>query len=113
MILSCASCIFFRFSGNDRPIIKDLDNYVVKDVADRWRYLGIQLLDPFSGNDLNIIEKNHPLNVVGCCHSMFQKWLETKPDATWNQLLLALKSPCVELNHLADQIEQKLRHTCK
>ena len=57
MILSCASCIFFRFSGNDRPIIKDLDNYVVKDVADRWRYLGIQLLDPFSEKELDIIEK--------------------------------------------------------
>ena len=37
---------------------------------------------------------------------MFKKWLEAHEDASWNQLIEALKS--IKLVHLATQIEQKL-----
>ena len=37
---------------------------------------------------------------------MFKKWLEAHEDASWNQLIEALKS--VKLVHLATQIERIL-----
>ena len=43
-----------------------------------------------------------------CCKCMLKKWLDTKADASWNQLLVALRSPSVQLASVADQIEQKL-----
>ena len=39
---------------------------------------------------------------------MFVKWLDTEENASWDQLLEALRSPSVELMHLANQIEQML-----
>lgn len=94
--------------GDDRPTLKDLYNYVVHGVAKNWRDLGVQLLDPSTESMLGIIEKNHPQDVIGCCKSMFQYWLDTRLDASWSQLLVALRSPCVQLNCLAEQIEHKL-----
>jgi len=62
---------------------------------------------------LDIIEKECQNNVKGCCMRMFQKWLEKTPDASWNQVLAALKTRSVELNYLADEIEQKLKEKCE
>ena len=39
---------------------------------------------------------------------MFTKWLDTQVMASWNQLLKALRSPSVQLEYLANQIEQML-----
>ena len=39
---------------------------------------------------------------------MFVKWLDTQENASWDQLLEALRSPSVQLMHLANQIEQTL-----
>ena len=41
---------------------------------------------------------------------MFAKWLDTQENAIWDQLLEALRSPSVQLMHLAKQIEQMLDH---
>ena len=38
---------------------------------------------------------------------MFGKWLQ-QDGASWNQLLEALRSPSVQLMHLASKIEQML-----
>ena len=38
---------------------------------------------------------------------MFAKWLQ-QDDASWDQLLEALKSPSVQLMHFANQIDQIL-----
>ena len=84
-----------------------MHNHIVKGVADKWKDLGVQLLNP-SENELNIIEKDHPRDNMECCKCMLQKWLRAKPDANWNQLIDSLRSPCVQMNHLADQIKQKL-----
>ena len=43
-----------------------------------------------------------------CCQEMFIKWLNTKENASWNQLLEALRSPCVQRIDLASQIEKTL-----
>ena len=109
-------CLFVSiFSlGYDRPSLRDLHNHVIPAVASKWRDLGVQLLNPStSDNILEIIKENHPQDVMGCCKYMLQKWLDTIPDASWNQLLEALRSPCVQLNFLADQVECKLIKKCK
>ena len=86
---------------------------MVPGAAVKWRDLGVQLLDPTSGDMLDIIEKDNQNDVKECCKRMLQKWLKKTPDASWNQLLEALRSPDVELNHLANQIEQEFMKKCK
>ena len=102
--------IHFLCIGEDHPSLKDLYIHVLQEAADRWRDIGVLLLDPAI---LKVIEKDHPQDVMGCCKCMLEKWLESKPDGSWNQLLEALKSPCIQLNTLAQQIEQKLRKKSK
>ena len=99
--------------GDDRPSLKDLHNHVVQGVASKWRDLGVQLLDPDSENMLVIIERNHPQDVIECCKCVLRKWLDTKSDASWNQLLEALRSPSLQLNYLSDEIEHKFKEKCK
>ena len=99
--------------GNDRPSLKDLHNHVVQRVAERWRDVGVQLLNTTTESMLGIIEKDHPQDVMGCCKCMFQYWLDTRPDASWNQLLEALRSPSVQLNSLAMLVEHKIIKQCK
>ena len=39
---------------------------------------------------------------------MFNEWLNTQDGASWDQLLKALRSPSIQLMHLASKIEQML-----
>ena len=71
----------------------------------KWKDLGVQLLPP---ETVGTIEQNHPQNVVSCCKRVLEEWRETTTDPTWNQLIRALRSPSVQLNHLAGQLEQML-----
>jgi len=98
------------YIGEDLPSLRDLYIHALKEAADRWRDIGVLLLNPAT---LRIIEKNNPQDVEKCCKCMLEKWLDTQPDACWNQLLEVLRSPGVELNTLAHQIELKLRRKCK
>ena len=99
--------------GSDRPTLKSLYDHVVMKVADKWRDLGVQLLRSDQERLLNIIEVDHPLNATGCCKCLFEKWLETNADATWNVLIKALKSPTVQLDYLASQLEKMLMTECE
>ena len=58
---------------------------------------------------LKVIAANYPQNVVKCCQTMIEEWLEIRKDASWNQLIEALKSPGIELLHLASEINGRLR----
>ena len=77
-------------------------------VADRWKDLGVQLLRSDQEKMLDIIEANHPHDVVTCCKRIVNIWLDATEDATWNMLVKALKSPSVQLNYLAGQLEKML-----
>ena len=68
--------------------------------------MGIELLEPEDLPALDEIQKNYPRDVGMCCTKMLQLWLERQPDATWEQLIQALKE--VEMNELAKNIEQEL-----
>ena len=99
--------------GRDRPSLRDLSNHVIPDVANKWKYLGIQLLDPEHQRELDTIEVNHSQDVKECCLSMLKKWLDATEDASWNQLLEALRSRSVDLNTLANQIEKSFTMECE
>jgi len=97
------------YTGDDRPILRTLYDQVVPLVADKWRDLGVHLLEPSQIRQrvLEVIAADHPHSVEDCCKSVFEKWLNTQEDASWEQLLEALKS--VQLDYLASQIENKLK----
>ena len=85
----------------------------MNDVADKWKELGVQLLRSDQENRLKIIAADHPHDVVSCCKRVLEKWLDTTTDATWNQLITALRRPSVQLDYLANQLEQMLSTECK
>ena len=88
--------------------MKDLDKYIVKEAAHKWKDLGLQLL-PYGGCAvLHMIEVDHPCDTVSCCRRVLEEWLDTTTDATWNQLTRALKNPRVQLDYLADRLEQMM-----
>ena len=93
--------------------MKDLYDHVVMKVADKWRDLGVQLLRSDQERLLHIIEVDHPRDSTGCCKCLFEKWLETNADDTWNVLIKALRSPTVQLNYLASQLEKMLMTECE
>ena len=103
-----ALLVVIIYTGDDRPILRDLYDHVLPSVADKWRDLGVELLHPtlIEQRVLEVILANHPHSVENCCKSMFEKWLNTQEDASWQQLLEALQT--MQLNYLHDQIEKKL-----
>ena len=96
------------FTGNNRPTIRLLNKLVKKSVTIKWHDLGIELLGDESLQALDEIQKNYPRDASTCCTKMFQLWLERQPDASWRQLIQALREPNIEMNELANTIEQKL-----
>ena len=52
------------------------------------------------------LSANNPNNMDECCKEMFQLWLRKCANATWNQLIQALKE--IGLNKLATIIEGML-----
>ena len=70
--------------------------------------MGIELLGDESLHALDEIQQNYPRDAGTCCTKMFQLWLERQPEASWRQLIQALREPNIEMNELANAIEQKL-----
>ena len=106
------NCMVFYMSsvytGNDRPSLKDLYDHVVPNVADKWEDLGVQLLRPDQEKMLDVIAADRSHDVVSCCKRVLKKWLDTSTNATWNELIRVLRRPSVELDCLANQLEQML-----
>ena len=96
-------------TGCDRPALKLLNKYVRKDTSHKWHDLGLELLEPEDEGMLNEIETNNPIDVSTCCKEMFQLWLRKSHNASWNQLIQALKE--VELSNLAAKVEEMLLPT--
>ena len=100
--------ISFYLVGNNRPTIRLLNKLVKKSVTTKWHDLGIELLGDESLQALDEIQQNYPRDAGTCCTKMFQLWLERQPEASWRQLIQALREPNIEINELANAIEQKL-----
>lgn len=101
------------YTGSDRPSLKDLYDHVVPKVADKWEDLGVQLLRPDQEKMLDVIAADSSHDVVSCCKRVLKKWLETSTNATWNELIRALRRPSMELDRLANQLERMLSIECK
>ena len=86
---------------------------MVPSVADKWRDIGVHLLHPALIKDraLEVIAANHPHSVEGCCKSMFMKWLDTRKDANWSQLIEAIKA--IGLRNVASKLEKGLPGTVR
>ena len=82
---------------------------MVPQVAHKWKDLGVQLLRPDQQRVLDIIELDHPRNAVECCKRLFQKWLDTDTNATWDQLIAVLRSPSIGLDHFATQLIEHIK----
>ena len=96
-------------TGSDRPKLKDLCRHVVKQAAHKWRDLG-ELLE-LESYKMEMTAFNHSHDIDMCCMDVLMTWLDTTPNASWNQLIRALRS--VQLNYLADQLEEMLSIKCK
>ena len=77
-------------------------------VADKWYDIGLELLEQKDERTVNIIKTNNAGNVAECCTEMLELWLKRQPNATWNQLIKALRAPGIELNNAASKIEKML-----
>ena len=73
--------------------------------AQKWKDLGIELI-PDGEAAVSTIAVNNKGDVTSCCASMFDKWLEKDPKASWRQLIEALN--IIGLGALATQIKEKL-----
>ena len=94
------------YVGHDKPSLKFLNRYVKDLVGTKWHDLGIELLDS-DDDELDTIAADHPSGLSKCT-KMFKLWLRKQSTASWNQLIEALRQPGINLNALADKIEQML-----
>ena len=106
--------MFFSIHVVDaRPEIKYLNRYVRGELSsacegnpEAWKDLGVELLPPGGSSiaALKTISANSHGNVIKCCASMFSLWLERQPEASWRQLIEALKA--TNLGNIAADLEK-------
>lgn len=53
-----------------------------------------------------MIAADHPQSVEESCKCVFEKWLCSQNDASWNQLIEAINT--IELKNLASKLEKQL-----
>ena len=63
----------------------------------------IELLDLEDIYTLDEIQKNYPSDASTCCTKMFQLWLDRQPEASWEQLIQALRG--IDLDEVASTTE--------
>ena len=107
--------LFYPRIVDDRPETKYLNRHVrgqlsaaCEDNPEAWKDLGVELLPP-GGNSmaaLKTISANSHGNVIKCCSSMLALWLQRQPEASWRQLIEALKA--TGLDYVATDLEGKL-----
>ena len=101
------------YTGSDRPTFINLNRYVVRQAVHKWKDLGTNLLKLRNYYKIDMIAADYPHDDVRCFREVLHTWLETTPDASWYQLIRALRSPTVQLDSLADQLEKMLDIKCK
>ena len=93
-------------TGCDRPALKLLNKHVRNHVCFRWFDLGVELLEQADEELLNEIDGE---DLTESCTKMFQLWLKKCPNASWNQLIQALKE--IEFLTVPERIEGMLMPT--
>ena len=93
--------------------MKILNKHVIPKVNTKWYDLGLELLDNEYAVELDTIREDYRNNIKTCCQKMFSKWLVTRDDASWDQLIEAMRT--IELSSIASDVEQLLgqgQHLC-
>ena len=88
----------------ERPNMKQLLRILREEpIATKWYELGLELLD--NSSHLQVIKADNQNSVQSCCQGMFQRWLDVKHDASWSELVTALRS--IEMTTAADTISKR------
>ena len=110
----CYLLLLCTLPANECPEDKYLNRHVVGEIAaacahhpDIWRDLGIELLGQGGIAELDVIKVNNVDNVMKCCSAMLTLWRQRQADASWSQLIEALKQ--LKLNRVAREIEKRLK----
>ena len=74
-------------TGDDTPLMKELDTNVVHQYASQWKQLGLKL--GLQQYDINNISEDHTHitdRSITCCEAMLEKWLQFISSPTWGKL---------------------------
>ena len=91
-------------SASSKPSRKKIVD-LIPHVAPQWYELGIKLVREDQEAHLDVIRSDCGNDKKQCCSQMFWYWLKTNPNASWQQLLDSLRSPALELNAVAANIQ--------
>ena len=83
-----------------RPTVQELDQQL-KDLVN-WERLAIHL-PQITTSDIEIIKQNKPFDVNAQKQALFDKWLRSYPNASWDAVVLALET--IDENTLAQTIQ--------
>ena len=72
----------------------------------KWYELGVELLDNELVGQLDIIRANNNNDVSRCCLEMFKYWLKAYCNASWYELLVALRAPGVDMDGVAATVKK-------
>ena len=90
--------------GTSAPSRKKLLEFIPH-MAPHWYEIGIQLLNDNQEPQLDVIKSDYGNDHKQCCIQMLWYWLKANSKANWQQLLNSLRSPALELNAVASNIE--------
>ena len=85
-----------------RPTVQELDQQL-KDIVN-WERLAIHLPN-ITQTDVDIIKRDYPNNVISQKQALFDKWLRSYPNASWDAVVLALE--VIDENTLAENIQKQ------
>ena len=71
----------------------------------KWYELGVELLDNERVGQLDIIKINNN-DVSRRCLEMFSFWLKAYSNASWYELVAALRAPGVDMNEVATTVKK-------
>ena len=85
-----------------RPTVQELDQQL-KGIVN-WERLAIHL-PKITQTDIEIIKRDNPNNVISQKQALFDKWLRSYPNASWDAVVLALE--VIDENTLAQNIQKE------
>ena len=96
--------MFYTCLESDTPTLRDLNNYVTRKYAYKWKDVGVEL--GIKLYELNRIEKDNPKDSRTCFQEMLHYWLKSSSHATWKMLEDALTN-AIKQECIIDEINGK------
>jgi len=76
-----------------RPCLEELQNTITPYYAAHWTVIGTQL--GIHSGTLQGIQVSFPADAFCCCNKIFEVWLDSDCNATWDEINRAIQSPGV------------------